>query len=191
MMSTVPPHSEMWLFERLIQLLVDRYLPDRRELREQPARKKIVFLLEALVDCHNAYMAYSSDKDELRLIAWRLSVENLVRTLDSLRTTLASIWPETFDAVYDYSIIERVESEYSEDPVTDQTDKEEVARLLQEMTVLRTSMVDRPKLGDIHTAISKLKEAISERMSEGEIHSAVREYRAGKRAKALDLLLDT
>lgn len=177
----------MSFLEKLVGLLVDRLLQERREFREERVRKKLVFLLEALFSCHNAYKAFKADQKEETFLSWRSAVEDLILTLDSLRTTLATISPDSFDAVYAYAGGEarvpprRKIPEQDRELWVDQGRKEEeLLRLLGNMSVLRSEVMS-DDMGDIRTAIGRLKAAINERLSDGEIYSAQAAFKRGAR----------
>jgi len=179
----------MSLLERLIEILAGRFLPDRSELREGRVRRRLVFLLEALIGCHNAYKAFRAEENEETYRSWWASVEDLVRILDNLRTTLSTVWPDAFDAVHAYAAGEDLPPpefsscagvRYEADFGYRAMDRKEVARVLKMMEVLR-SPIQEESIGDIWTATDRLKQAIKERLSEGEIHSAQQAFERGER----------
>lgn len=84
----------------LLTIIAEKLIPDRKEVREGKVKTELVVLLESVMACHNGYKQYKRDENDENYEHWQRQVRFLVETLNGLRTTLSTVWPEAFDAVH-------------------------------------------------------------------------------------------
>lgn len=163
------------MLEKIVEILLNKYLqPQTSEQKaERNVKEKIVFLHEALVHCHNAYLQYRSDSSDESFIVWRQSVGYLIRVLEEVRTTLASFAPDAFGHALRYAISEGPMPDEMEGDVDEEA--EELERVLERLKRLEAKGPQEFK-PDIDEATSRLREFMNKNMTMGEVHKAQKAF---------------
>jgi hypothetical protein len=164
------------LIDKVIEVVLGKFLQPRtrKEKADDELKQRLVFLHEGLVNCHNTYKQYVSDRSDINLANWRTAVSDLAVALDNVGLALSSFSPEAFNYASRYL--------YDELPAPrDYSGREDEARLL-EQTVMRLRFLesDRPKRQDdneFKEATTRLREFMKEFMTAGEIQKAQDNFR--------------
>jgi hypothetical protein len=189
----------MW--EKIVEVLLNKYFKTSEQKEEKLVKEKIVFLHEALVHCHNAYLQYKSKRSEENFVVWRRSVGYLIRVLEEVRTTLASFAPEAYDHAVDYAITEiplippgisETESRsgtgrHSRQPTTsrersktfinNEGDIGELEILLEKLKGLKKRQPPQKVGKDFEEATARLREFMRVNMTMGQIHRAQKAFK--------------
>jgi hypothetical protein len=144
---------------------------------ESQAKRNLVFVHEALLRCHSAYLAYQSVPGESNRAAWQAAVLDLTRRIATTKTVLATFAQEAYDKVVGYTYPESVAvTEMDEDSLRRQRVASEFSIAfsgLQLLTLDGGPRWDEP----FSSAATALRKAIAERLTPGEVQRAHDAYR--------------
>jgi hypothetical protein len=158
------------MLEKLVEILVDKYVHPKTAVQkaEDDVKEKIVFLHESLVGCQAAYNIYVADASDENYLAWRYTVTTLVRALEEVGLTLATVAPEAFDPAFDYAVSEAP-------PSHDELAAMDLKRSIERLKHLRGKSSEAVE-GDFQEATAKLREFMNKKMSMGEVHKAQKTF---------------
>lgn len=165
----------MPVLKTLIELFIKFFQPrSSKEKAEDAVKQKLVFLHEALVECHAAYLLYSSDHSEMNLANWKKKANDLVHFLDEIGLALASFAQQTFDYAVQYTYPEGVATrEYN----ATADEAQEVRRILDRLSLLQSDKPQASDDDDFKQATSRLRQFMKENMTKGEIKKAQDAFR--------------
>ena len=163
------------MLKTLIELFVKFFQPrSAKEKAEDAVKQKLVFLHEALVECHAAYLLYSSDRSEMNLANWRKKAHDLVHFLDEIGLALATFGQQTFDYTAKYIYPEGIAAhEYS----ATEDEALEVRRILNRLSLLQSDEPQASDDDDFKEATSRLRQFMKENMTKGEMKKAQDAFR--------------
>jgi hypothetical protein len=178
------------MLAKVAEILLDKFLKPRtsEQKADSDVKKKIVFLHESLIHCHNAYSQYKSDPSDENHAVWRHAVVYLIRVLEEIRTTLAAFAPDAFDEVYEYAAAEAPIIPPGGD-YTSETKHSKSRAKRDECTELNKTITElkglkkrkNPPKGvgyDFEKAVTKLREFMGNHMTMGEIHRAQKDFKS-------------
>lgn len=175
------------MLEKVVEIILQKLLQPRtrQQKADDQVKEDLVFLHEALINCHRAYLRYKSEHDDMNRMNWRKAVDELARILDRIGLALSVFSPDAFSYATFYLRSETVYPpllDEDEEPGPEHKIKETGEALELKKTVSRLMLIqcNKPKShhdNDFEEATTKLREFMKERMTAGEILQAQEAYR--------------
>jgi hypothetical protein len=166
------------VWQKLLELLFEKFVRPltSAERGERRAKQNIVFIHEALLECHQGYLAYSQAPNDANFLLWRSAVLQLVQRIEAGKTVLATFGQEAFNSTLGYVYPESAAPEISPRERMLLEFEAAITYLTTGLSLLDTSA--KPTWNDdfIH-ASTKLREFIAERLSLGEVQQAQELFR--------------
>ena len=166
----------MW--QKLLELLFEKFVRPltSAERSERRAKQNIVFIHEALLECHQAYLAYSHTPSDANFLLWRSAVLRLVQRIEAGKTVLATFGQEAFNSTLGYVYPESAAPETSPRERMLLEFEAAIGHVTTGLSLLDTS--EKPTWNDdfMHASI-KLRQFIAERLSLGEVQRAQELFR--------------
>lgn len=166
------------MLDRVIEILVDKLFrpTSAAERADRRAKENLVFVHEALVQCHCSFAAYDEAPSEEGHARWRSDVLELAQSIDNARTVLATFGQVAFNEVVEYTYSESIAPPIS--PLDNQRMAVEAALsdALYNLSLLKTE--DHQDWSDnvVKTA-SRLREVIAKQLTPGEVQRAQEVFR--------------
>jgi len=90
------------MIDKIVEIVLSKFLQPRtrKEKADDEVKEQLVYLHEALVNCHNTYQQYATERNDMTLANWREAVHDLAQALDRVGLALSSFAPEAFDYAY-------------------------------------------------------------------------------------------
>ncbi|MFH1241856.1 MAG: hypothetical protein V1689_05775 [Pseudomonadota bacterium] len=162
------------LFEKIVGFIKS---PD--ELNEKLAKREIVFLHEALVECQMAFEKYSKSKTKDDRKEWSLAVLTLARALRNVRLTLFALSPDGFGYSFEYFMDEVSDSFIGEGFTTPEVI--ELKKLDNILHRFAATPLDKMQSKDTFgVAIKEIQKVIQSKLTVGEIRDGQKQFKTFK-----------
>jgi hypothetical protein len=157
------------MLEKAIEILLGKFLQPRtrKQKADDDVKAKLVFLHECLVNCHNTYLQYISEPNDMNLVNWRQTVLELAYMLEEVALALSSFSPETFNYAADYMLDEVDLPGYDLEG-----ESHELGRIVRRLALLRSGELPGLNDDDFKETTTRLREFMKEHMTVGEIQQA-------------------
>lgn len=165
------------MLEKIVEVLIKQFLKPRtkKERSEDDVKEKIVFLHECLLDCHNSYLNYKDNPNELTQQKWKRDVYKLSYILDLTGLSLSTFSPETFNYIQIYVLHESI-SHF--DKKLDEQSKE-LRKNIFRLDMLRTAEITENHDKEFEDAAARLREFIKDNLTLGEVFQAKEAFKKG------------
>jgi hypothetical protein len=166
------------VLDRIVEILVDKLFrpTSAAERAEGRAKDNLVFVHEALVQCHRSFVAYSGALDEKSHAIWRSDVLKLAQCINNARTVLATFGQAAYNEVVEYAFAESVAPAISPQVQQRMAVEAALAVALEELTLLRSE--DHQYWSDsVVKVAAKLRETIAKQLTPGEVQRAQDAFR--------------
>lgn len=161
------------MLDRIVEILLDKLIrpTSAAERADRRAKENLVFVHEALMQCHRAYIAYCEAPGEDTHARWRAEILRLAQFINDARTVLATFGQTAFNQVVEYTYAESVAP--PTDPVIHQRMAVESALItaLDELHLLRTEDQQHWSENVVKVAAG-LRETIAKQLTPGEVQRA-------------------
>jgi len=164
--------SEAKMIDRVVEIVLGKFLQPRtrKEKADDEVKEGLVFLHEALVNCHSTYKQYAAERSDINLQNWREAVRDLAHALDDVGLALSSFAPQAFDYASQYLVMEA-------EPAPSTGEAEELERTVRRLELLESG---KPKAEDddqFKEATVRLREFMKSHMTVGEIQKGQENFR--------------
>lgn len=168
------------MIDKVVEVLLNKLLQPRtrKEKADDDVKEQLVYLHEALVNCHNTYKQYVSDKNYITLQNWQDAVEDLAHALDRVGLTLSSFAPEAFDYASRYLMDEA-------GPGRSTGDAEELERTVKRLQLLESGKPRAKDDDEFKEATVRLREFMKAHMTVGQVQQAQENFRRNTSRKFL------
>jgi hypothetical protein len=168
------------MIDKVVEVVLNKFLQprSRKEKADDDVKDQLVFLHEALVNCHNTYKQYASKRTEINLQNWREAVRDLAQALDDVGLALSSFAPEAFDYASQYLM-----TEAPFEPSTG--DAEELERTVIRLQLLESGKPRAEDDDEFKEATVRLREFMKTNMTVGQIQQAQENFRRNTYRKFL------
>lgn len=170
------------MIDKVVEVVLSKFLQPRtkKERADDEVKEQLVYLHEALINCHNTYNQYAAQSNDMTLENWREAVEDLAQALDRVGLALSSFAPDTFDYASQY-----LEAETPPPGRTGLDYAEDLDRTVQRLRLLESGKPRAAEDDDFKEATARLREFMKTHMTVGQIQRAQEKFRRNTYRKFL------
>jgi hypothetical protein len=160
------------MIDKIVEIVLSKFLQPRtrKEKADDEVKEQLVYLHEALVNCHNTYQQYATERNDMTLENWREAIHDLAHALDRVGLALSSFALEAFDYASQYLMLEAL-------PVSSSGFAEELERTVRRLQLLESGKPRAEDDDEFKEATARLREFMKTYMTVGQIQQAQDNFR--------------